>query len=193
LSHDAASLFHFISIKLAIVLSRQNSILTVSTKPLFKMSTPTNMSSKASDPTFRSYTLAEAKIYAAHRLSYSEDLYNVVLSHHASTDGQFNLLLDVGCGPGNATRDLASSFDEVVGADPGEEMINAARELEGETKSGKKIRFEVCGAEELTKIEGLEGKVDLLTAAMAAHCKSQHRGVNLLSAKLSRTGNYLRV
>lgn len=29
------------------------------------------------------------------------------------------MLLDVGCGPGNATRDVALSFDEAIGVDPG--------------------------------------------------------------------------
>lgn len=123
-----------------------------------------------SDPTFRSYTLEEAKIYATHRLSYPEALYNKVLEHHASTGGQFGLLFDVGCGPGNATRDVALSFDEALGADPGEAMIGAARDLGGKMKSGKGIRYEVSGAEEISGVEGLAREsVDLLISAMAVH------------------------
>lgn len=127
------------------------------------------MSTTVSDPTFRSYSADEAKVYATNRLSYSEALYNVILQHHASTGGKFNLLLDVGCGPGNATRDMALSFDKAIGTDPGEEMIGAARNLGGKTKSGDGIHYEVCGAEELSTVEGLKGGVDLLIAAMAAH------------------------
>jgi SAM-dependent methyltransferase len=124
------------------------------------------------DPTFRSYTSAEVKTYATHRLSYSQSLYSAVIQHHASTGGQFDLLLDVGCGPGNATRDVALEFERAVGADPGEQMIEAAREIGGTTKSGEDIRFVVQGAEEIAGTEGLqevngEGKVDLLIAAMA--------------------------
>ncbi|KAF8866480.1 S-adenosyl-L-methionine-dependent methyltransferase [Acephala macrosclerotiorum] len=122
------------------------------------------------DPTFRSYSAEEARIYATHRLSYPEALYNKVLEHHASTGGQFGLLFDVGCGPGNATRDVALSFDQALGADPGDAMIGAARDIGGKTKSGKEIRYEVCAAEEISRIEGLEEEsVDLLTSAMAAH------------------------
>jgi len=81
-------------------------------------------------------------------------------------------LLDVGCGPGNATRDVALQFERAVGADPGEQMIEAAREIGGKTKSGEEIRFVVRVAEEISGIECLEevngnGKVDLLIAAMA--------------------------
>lgn len=120
------------------------------------------------DPTFQAYSTEQARIYAAHRLSYPEALYNKVLEHHKSTGGHFNLLFDVGCGPGNATRDVALSFDQAIGADPGDAMIGAARGLGGKTKSGADIRYEVCPAEEISKIEGLElGSVDLLTSAMA--------------------------
>ena len=120
------------------------------------------------DPTFRSYSAEEAKLYAKHRLSYEPTIYDTVLTHHSDTDGKFDLLLDVGCGPGNATRDAARSFDQAIGVDPGAEMICAARELGGKTKAGKEIQYEVSPAEEISSVEGLkEGSVDLLIAAMA--------------------------
>ena len=123
---------------------------------------------ETSDPTFRSYSAEEAKLYAASRLSYSQNIYNKVLDHHAATGGEFDLLLDVGCGPGNATRDLSSSFDRTIGSDPGAQMIEAANALGGKTKSGRDIEFVVAAAEEITRIKGLEpGSVDLLTSAMA--------------------------
>jgi trans-aconitate 3-methyltransferase len=123
---------------------------------------------KVSDPTFRSYTAEQAKTYASRRLSYPHAFYDAILSRHSATGGQFNLLLDVGCGPGNATRDVAPSFDRAVGVDAGPAMIGAARELGGRTRSGCEIRFEVSPAEELSHVEGLElASVDLLIAAMA--------------------------
>ncbi|KAG0650928.1 putative S-adenosylmethionine-dependent methyltransferase CRG1 [Hyphodiscus hymeniophilus] len=122
------------------------------------------------DPTFRSYSAQEAKAYATKRLSYETEIYDTVLTYHSDTGGRFGLLLDVGCGPGNATRDVAHSFDHAIGVDPGAAMIDAARELSGKTKMGNEILYKVSPAEEISSVEELkEGSVDLLIAAMAAH------------------------
>ncbi len=94
-------------------------------------------------------------------------LYTEILSHHAGTGGSFGRLLDVGCGPGNATRDIAPNFADAVGTDGSVEMVNAARKAGGRTKEGM-IRFEAANAEDLDGIQGLEAQsVDLITAAMA--------------------------
>jgi ubiquinone/menaquinone biosynthesis C-methylase UbiE len=133
------------------------------------MSTASNPT--VADSTFQSYSASQAKVYATHRLSYPQALYDTILDHHSDTGGQFELLLDVGCGPGNATRDVALSFDRAIGSDPGVAMIDVAIELGGETKTGKEISFVVSAAEKVSSIEGLEkGSVDLLTAAMAVSC-----------------------
>jgi len=123
------------------------------------------------DPTFRSYSAEEAKFYSVSRLSYSQNVHNKVLDHHTTTGGNFDLLLDVGCGPGNATRDLSLSFDKTIGADPGAQMSKAANALGGKTKSRKSIKFMVATTEEISQIKGLEpGSVDLLTTTMAVSC-----------------------
>lgn len=123
-----------------------------------------------SDPTFRSYSTDEAKLYASQRLVYSQALYDVVLNHHSSTGGKFDLVLDCGCGPGRATVDLARLFDQAIGADPGAAMIATAEERRGKIKSGKDIRCVVSSAEEISKIDGLQPEsVDLLTAALAVY------------------------
>ena len=120
------------------------------------------------DSTFRSYSAEQAKLYATHRLAYAAAIYDIVLGHHSSTGGQFGVVLDVGCGPGNATRDVALSFEQAIGVDPGAAMIETARELGGKTKSGQAIRYELSPAEELSNVEGLEAdSVDLLTVATA--------------------------
>lgn len=125
-------------------------------------------SSADSDPTFRRYTQDQAKVYASQRLSYPSELYEAVLAHHSSTGGQFGLLVDVGCGPGNATRDVAHSFDRALGVDPGAAMIETARGLGGKTRAGEEIGFVAGAAEELSDVPGVrEGRVDLVTAAMA--------------------------
>ena len=121
-----------------------------------------------SDPTFRSYSAEQAKVYASQRLSYEPAIYDVVLDYHNTTGGQFGLVLDCGCGPGNATRDIALSFDQAIGVDAGSAMIDTAKEIGGLTKSGSAIRFEVSPAEEFSHIKDLEpGSVDMITSAMA--------------------------
>ena len=125
-------------------------------------------STNPTDPTFRSYSAAQAQTYAIERRSYSNELYDIVLKYHKTTGGKSDQLLDVGCGPGNVTRDLSIAFDHAVGIDPGAEMIAAARSRNGKTRAGNEIKFEIKSAEECSKINGLQaGSVDLLTAAMA--------------------------
>jgi trans-aconitate 3-methyltransferase len=120
----------------------------------------------ASDPTFRSYKPAQAQQYAGARPTYTPVLYEHIFAEHAASGGGFGFVVDVGCGPGSATRDLAPAFEHAVGIDPGEEMINVARERGGETKTGEKIRFELCEAERIASVPGLPlREVDLVTAA----------------------------
>jgi ubiquinone/menaquinone biosynthesis C-methylase UbiE len=122
----------------------------------------------ASDPTFRSYKPAQAQQYAGSRPAYPPVLYEHIFAEHAASGGCFGFVLDVGCGPGSATRDLAPAFDHAVGIDAGEEMINVARERGGETKKGEKIRFEVYEAEQIAGAPGMPlGEVDLITVATA--------------------------
>ena len=59
----------------------------------------------------------QAQVYVTHRLSYEPAIYDTVLKYHSETGGKFGLLLDVGCGSGNATRDVALSFDQAIGVD----------------------------------------------------------------------------
>lgn len=154
----------------------------------------------SSDPTFTTYTPTQARTYAQHRLSYPSKLYDTILNHHTSTSGKLNVLADVGCGPGRATRDLAAFFELGVGLDPGEEMIRTARALSEEegledSDGGGKVRFAVCGAEECARgvrdalstfkngvddddDDSEEGRVDLLTAAMAVSSPSPFHNIS---------------
>lgn len=123
---------------------------------------------KLRDPTFRSYNSEQAKSYSESRLSYPQPLYDTVLRHHAETGGRFDLLLDVGCGPGTATRDLSRSFGHAIGLDAGDEMIQAARRLGGKTSSGEPVGFHVSPAETIAETSAVSpGSVDLLTVATA--------------------------
>lgn len=132
------------------------------------------------DPTFRKYDLSSAKKYLQHRGGYADKLIEVVIAQHTSSGGGLDVVLDVGCGPGNATRSLAPFFQHAVGADPGHSMIEAAKTVPSSTKLGAPITFEVSAAENLSGLDALKKlspagesnaleTVDLITAATAAH------------------------
>jgi trans-aconitate 3-methyltransferase len=130
------------------------------------------MASVEKEKTFRSFTDKQGANYAQNRGDYHKDVYNSVINHHAATGGQFDTVMDVGCGPGTAVRALAQFFPHAIGLDPSEGMISAARSVGGTTKTSEPIRFEVSAAEELGThlAEPIpDGSVDLLTAATAAH------------------------
>lgn len=66
-----------------------------------------------------------SKHYAADRLGYSKDLYNVLLGFGLTLR---NRVLDVGCGTGLASRPLVENGASVTGVDPSKAMLALARE-----------------------------------------------------------------
>lgn len=133
------------------------------------------MSEPAAPPqekTFRKFSHQQGAEYAQHRRDYHPKLYQSLVDHHTSTGGQFDTLLDVGCGPGLAARALAPHFRHVIGIDPSEGMLNSAITLGGESASSEPIRFEVSSAETLGSELSppiADGSVDLLVVSTAAH------------------------
>lgn len=125
------------------------------------------------EKTFRSYNAAQGKQYAASRMDYHPSVYEYVVNQHTATGGQFNTLVDVGCGPGNAVRFLAPQFQRAFGVDPSPGMVEAARELGGASATGP-IQYSQSLGEDLCKdpagnfVLGNES-VDLITLANAAH------------------------
>lgn len=152
------------------VLEAFSSEIPSTSDPSIKMSN--NITNSSEESTFRSYTPALAKAYAAGRGSYHENLFKIILDHHRSTGGAMQVLLDVGCGPGNSTRPLAKEFSSAFGIDASPEMINTAKKLSTEspkeTASGESITFCVSRAEDMNgpfKEPGHE--VDLLISGSA--------------------------
>jgi SAM-dependent methyltransferase len=130
------------------------------------------MAVASEEKTFRSYTHEQGATYAQNRRGYHPNLYKTILNHHTSTGGQLTTVLDVGCGPGTAIRELASHFTHAVGLDPSEGMISTARSLGGVSSTSEPIRFEVSTAEDLgSQLSSPipDSSVDLITAATAAH------------------------
>lgn len=124
---------------------------------------------QGSDPTFRAYNSDQAKQYSEARLAYPRELYDTILRYHADSNGRFENLVDAGCGPGKATRELAPFFRQAIGADPSEKMIQTACQLGGTTAAGLPVRYHVSTAEALCDLGdgSVLGRVDLLTAATA--------------------------
>lgn len=126
------------------------------------------------DPTFSTYTAGQAAAYARSRPAYTENLLNYILEYHqngASTlpGTKLGTLLDVGCGPGNSTRDFARHFQRTIAIDGSAAMIEEGRHKGGSNPSASpSIRFECKRAEECGEVVEPES-VDILTSAMAAH------------------------
>ncbi|KAF4428920.1 hypothetical protein F53441_14033 [Fusarium austroafricanum] len=122
------------------------------------------------DVTFRNYSSQQASDYNEGRIGYSESLIDLIMRHHKSTNGQTGTVLDIGCGPGTATRLFAPHFDVAYGADPGASMIETATSLVGESRSGAPILYKLSTAENIDKIDGIaHSSVDMITAATCAH------------------------
>jgi trans-aconitate 3-methyltransferase len=147
------------------------------------------------EKTFSSYNADQGKKYSAIRRDYHSDVYKFVLDHHVATGGQLGTIMDVGCGPGNATRSFAPHFEHAIGLDPSEGMLATAKAENPHitTKSGASIRFEQSIAEQL----GLnlsppiaDESIDLITIANAAHWFDMN-GFYPAAARVLRPGGTL--
>lgn len=118
------------------------------------------------EATFRNYDATAATKYARYRGGWSESfILEHIISPHTSSGGELDILLDVGCGPGNSTRCLAPHFRHVLGVDPSLAMVEAARGHpsvgHGTLGGGEQqqqptaIRYEVGKAEELSSLPAL--------------------------------------
>ncbi|MGO1948901.1 MAG: class I SAM-dependent methyltransferase [Mycobacteriaceae bacterium] len=93
--------------------------------------------------------------YATFRPSYPTQVSSFLADIAPGTD----LAIDVGCGTGQLSVQLADYFERVAGFDPSESQISAA-------SPHPNIAYEVASAENLPVADGT---ADLVTAAQAAH------------------------
>lgn len=119
------------------------------------------------ESTFRAYGKDESKRYAQLRLAYHSSVYESIIAQHTATGGKLDSLLDIGCGPGLATRDLAVCFSHATGIDPSEGMIGVAQSVDMKTSTSEPVRFKLATAEEMAGID--DNSIDMITAANAAH------------------------
>jgi trans-aconitate 3-methyltransferase len=107
--------------------------------------------------------------YASVRPTYPLQLYDLVFNYHNNhAETQWNIAIDLGCGTGQVTRELAPRFERVIAVDPSTKMLEQAREALG--KEFKNVEFVQATAETLLeKAPELEEQVDMITGAQAAH------------------------
>lgn len=103
---------------------------------------------------------AVADLYAAVRRGYPAALYDDL--HVLAGLGGASRVLEVGCGAGQATADLAARAGRVTAIDPGERLIGQARARVG----GAPVDFELTGLE---AYDPEPGRFDLVAAAQAWH------------------------
>lgn len=117
---------------------------------------------------FRNYSSTDAEKYSVHRETYNPKLIELIVKIHTSTGGQTVRVLDVGCGPGIATRQIASYFQYVLGVDAAPAMIAKAQQTRCPSGMGEQAKFQVCNSEEIDQLYEPES-IDLITVATAAH------------------------
>lgn len=98
---------------------------------------------------------AGGSAYARFRPEYPASLARLL----AETAPDFELAVDVGCGNGQLTAQLAAHFKRVIGLDPSVDQIRNA-------PPASRVTYQVAPAE---KLPIASGEANLITAAQAAH------------------------
>jgi len=101
----------------------------------------------------------KGKNYALYRPDYPQHLYNLVFDYTKKSRSEFERALDIGCGTGQVTSKLCTTFKNVVGTDISEKQLEAAYKADN-------IEYIICPAEE---IKQPSNSVDLITVAQALH------------------------
>lgn len=102
-----------------------------------------------------------ADVYARHRPDYPAGVFDFMTTYAGLTEGA--MVVDLGCGTGISTRQLAARGWHVIGVDPNAEMLSVARAA---TLSGLVVNYIQAAAESVPLRDGF---VDALVAAQAFH------------------------
>ncbi|XP_033102430.1 putative methyltransferase DDB_G0268948 [Anneissia japonica] len=106
-----------------------------------------------------------AELYAKYRPTYPQPVIDRILTFmkvKANRNDDYVKAVDVGCGSGQLTRDLAPYFKQTIGVDVSEAQLKFARNL----KTNTKVEYRV-GSEDSIPVES--SSVDLVTCAQAVH------------------------
>ncbi|KEP54033.1 putative S-adenosylmethionine-dependent methyltransferase [Rhizoctonia solani 123E] len=109
-----------------------------------------------------------AASYASFRPTYPRSLFEFIYTYHAQSGrAGWETVVDLGCGTGQATLEVADQFKEAVGCDPSEGMVKNARLAAEQSGRAQKPEFVVSPAEKLSFLG--DSSVDMAIAAQAAH------------------------
>lgn len=98
--------------------------------------------------------------YSKFRPSYSREIYSLIYQFHSQNGGEYIYALDVGCGTGQVTVEIAKKFTQVYGFDTLAEQINHATARDN-------IVYHVGPGEDLSKFS--DHCLDLITVGTAFH------------------------
>jgi ubiquinone/menaquinone biosynthesis C-methylase UbiE len=121
-----------------------------------------------------------AGLYDATRQGYPAEIADTVATHAAAGPGA--AVLEIGCGTGQFTRQLAGRAFNLTAIDIGAAMVQAARRNVADAT----VRFQVCSFEDFA--DG--GPFDLIVSATAFHWVDPSVGL-AKAARLLRPGGWL--
>lgn len=101
-----------------------------------------------------------ATVYTKFRPIYPPDVLKNVFHFYEDGCKEYNFALDIGCGSGQSTRELASHFSRVTGIDVSQSQIEKAPQISN-------VRFMVGAAENLSFFQ--DNSVNLITVAQSLH------------------------
>eukprot|EP00245_Coleochaete_scutata_P007814 TRINITY_DN23584_c0_g1_i1.p1 TRINITY_DN23584_c0_g1~~TRINITY_DN23584_c0_g1_i1.p1 ORF type:complete len:267 (-),score=59.44 TRINITY_DN23584_c0_g1_i1:235-1035(-) len=104
----------------------------------------------------------QSSLYAKFRPKYPEDLFQ----YFASLTPNHMLAWDVGTGNGQAAVELAKHYEIVVATDTSAAQLALAPQLPNVTYA---VTPQIMTADEVVKLVGTPGSVDLITVAQAVH------------------------
>lgn len=125
--------------------------------------------------------------YERGRLPYAPG-FDETLATALGLDGR-GRLLDVGCGPGIVTLDMARFFDEAVGMDPDEDML-AEAERRAQRRGATNVRWVAARAEDLPA--GL-GEFRVVTFAQSFHWTERERVAATVLRMLEPGGAFVHI
>ena len=129
--------------------------------------------------------------YLAYRPTYSEDFYERIYEYHTSKHGRWDLAHDVGTGPANVAAVLADRFKNVVASDESGYHVAVAQKHLSST-ANEKVTVIQCRAEDIGDLPGVEGSVDLVTAAECLPLLDAKEAISSF-AKVLRPGGTLAI
>lgn len=134
----------------------------------------------------------DAASYFNNRPSYPDSFYDLIDQYH---QGPRKLAIDVGCGPGVATYQLAArlnSFDNIVGTDVSNTMIQRARSRKNDNPDKyTQVSFEVSSSDDFSFLpkDQIDNKsLDMVTAGECAHWFDFDKFQKAVSANLRKGG-----